>query len=134
MEAGNDATGASSLGISAFKRLAFGAACTLAAVMPNVWSFGAALVAPGAVAPTFTPSTNSLVQLRTEPSVRGRVMALYTAIFLDCTPLGAPFVGWVADAFGPRCALGVGAGSGFAAAIFALAHHRHRTAKALLQR
>ncbi|CAN0619758.1 MFS transporter, DHA3 family, macrolide efflux protein [Burkholderia multivorans] len=113
--------------------LAFGAACTLAAIMPNVWSFGAALMALGAVAQTFTTSTNSLVQLRTEPSVRGRVMALYMAIFLGCTPLGAPFVGWVADAFGPRCALGVGAGSGFAAAIFALAYHRYRSAKTRLQ-
>ena len=66
-------------------------------------------------------------------AVLERVMALYMAIFLGCTPLGAPFVGWVADAFGPRCALGVGAGSGFAAAIFALAYHRYRTAKTRLQ-
>lgn len=112
------------LGASA---LAFGIVCTLAAVMPTVWSFGATLVALGAVAQTFTTSTNSLVQLRTQPSMRGRVMAIYMAIFLGCTPLGAPLVGWVADAFGPRCALGVGAGAGFIAAIFAFIYHRHRT-------
>ena len=38
---------------------------------------------------TFTTSTNSLVQLRTEPAMRGRVMAIYMAIFMGCTPRGA---------------------------------------------
>ena len=49
--------------------------------------------------------------------MRGRVMALYMAIFMGGTPLGAPIVGWVADAFGPRWALGVGAAAGFPAAL-----------------
>jgi len=112
---------------------AFGVVCALAAVMPDVWSFGTVLIALGAVAQTFTTSTNSLVQLRTQPSMRGRVMAIYMAIFLGCTPLGAPLVGWVADAFGPRWALGVGAGSGFAAVIFALSFHRYRAVKTRIQ-
>jgi MFS family permease len=46
-------------------------------------------------------------------------MALRIGIALGCTPIGAPIVGWVADAFGPRWALGVGAASGFAAAAAA---------------
>lgn len=107
----------------------FGAAGTLAAVMPNVWSFGLTLVALGAMSQTFTTSTNSLVQLRTDPAMRGRVMAIYMAIFLGCTPLGAPAIGWIADVFGPRWALGVGAASGFVAAIFAVAYHRFTLAK-----
>jgi len=52
-------------------------------------------------------TTNSLVQLSTEPAMRGRVMALLLAIVLGCTPLGAPVVGWVADAFGPRWSVAV---------------------------
>ena len=43
-------------------------------------------------------------------------MAIFLAIALGGTPLGAPVVGWVADRFGPRWALGVAAASGFAAA------------------
>ena len=78
---------------------------------------------------TFTTSTNSLVQLRTEPAMRGRVMAIYMAIFMGCTPLGAPMIGWVADVFSPRWALGVGAASGFVAALVAFVYHRFRTAK-----
>jgi MFS family permease len=54
--------------------------------------------------------------------MRGRVMALYMGIFLGCTPLGAPLVGWIADRFGPRWALGIGAASGFAAALVAAVH------------
>ena len=107
----------------------FGIAGTLAAVMPNVWSFGVTLVALGAMSQTFTTSTNSLVQLRTDPAMRGRVMAIYMAIFLGCTPLGAPAIGWIADVFGPRWALGVGAASGFVAAIFAVVYHRFYRAK-----
>ena len=49
--------------------------------------------------------------------MRGRVMAIFLAIALGGTPIGAPIVGWVADTFGPRWALGVGAAAGFAAAI-----------------
>lgn len=104
--------------------LAFGLSCTLAALMPTVWTFGAVLVAMGASAQTFTTSTNSLVQLRTQPAMRGRVMAIYMAIFLGCTPLGAPLVGWVADTWGPRWALVVGAASGFAAVCFTLIYRR----------
>ena len=49
--------------------------------------------------------------------MRGRVMAILLAIALGGTPIGAPIVGWVADTFGPRWALGVGAAGGFVAAI-----------------
>ena len=49
-----------------------------------------------------------------------RVMALRVGIALGGTPIGAPIVGWVADNLGPRWALGVGAASGFAAAIVAI--------------
>lgn len=47
-------------------------------------------------------------------------MAIRLAIALGGTPIGAPIVGWVADEFGPRWALGIGAASGFAAAIVAI--------------
>ena len=99
-----------------------------AAITPNVWLFGVALVVIGVSILTFTNSTSSLMQLSTEPVMRGRVMALRLAVGVGATPIGAPIVGWVADAFGPRWALGVGGASGFAAAIVALiflVRHRH---------
>ena len=97
----------------------FGLGCTLAALAPGYWWFGAALVVIGAAGLTFTNGTNSIMQLSTEPAMRGRVMALRVGIALGGTPIGAPIVGWVANHFGPRWALGVGAGAGFAAALVA---------------
>jgi MFS family permease len=55
-------------------------------------------------------------------------MALRIGIALGGTPIGAPIVGWVADHLGPRWALGLGAASGYAAAIvaaFAMTHGLH---------
>ena len=98
----------------------FGLGCTLAALAPGYWWFGAALVVIGAAGLTFTNGTNSIMQLSTEPAMRGRVMALRVGIALGGTPIGAPIVGWVANHFGPRWALGIGAGAGFTAALVAL--------------
>jgi MFS family permease len=98
----------------------FGVGCTVASLMPTSVLFGIALVVIGVSTQTFTTSTNSLVQLTTDPVMRGRVIAILLAIALGGTPLGAPVVGWVADRFGPRWALGVGAASGFAAAVVGL--------------
>ena len=96
--------------------------------MPNTWLFGVALVIIGVSAITFSNATNSLMQLSTDPVMRGRVMAIRLAVALGGTPIGAPIVGWAADRFGRRWALGVGAAAGFAAALVGvhyLAKHRH---------
>ena len=95
----------------------FGLGFVLGAVVPNYWVFGFALIIIGVSALTVTTATNTWVQLSTEPAMRGRVMALRLAIALGGTPLGAPCVGWVADRFGPRWALCVGAAAGFAASL-----------------
>jgi MFS family permease len=93
---------------------------TLAAIAPGYWSFAATLVIIGAAVLTFGNATNSMMQLSTEPAMRGRVMALRIAIALGGTPIGAPIVGWVANRCGPRWALTIGAAAGFAAALVAV--------------
>ncbi|WP_051155365.1 MFS transporter [Noviherbaspirillum massiliense] len=102
----------------------FGVGCGVAAMAPGYGFFGAVLVVIGVSAQTFTTSINSVVQLSTEVGMRGRVMAILLAILMGATPLGAPLVGWVADVFGPRWALAVGAASGIAAAIVGLRYLR----------
>lgn len=108
----------------------FGIGCACAAMAPSYATFGAALVVIGIASLTFLTTTNSLMQLSTEPAMRGRVMAIRLAVALGGTPLGAPIVGWVADHWGPRWAIMVGAASGLAAALVAaraLAAERHRS-------
>jgi MFS family permease len=94
----------------------FGFALMVASVLPTYWLFGLMLIAIGVSAQTFTTSTNSFMQLSTEPQMRGRIVAIFLAIAMGGTPIGAPIVGWVADTFGPRWALGVGAAGGLLAA------------------
>jgi MFS family permease len=98
----------------------FGLACTAAALAPTYWTFAVVLVFVGLASLTFMTTANALVQTTTKPAMRGRVMALYMAIFAGGTPIGAPVVGAVADAWGPRWAIVVGAASGFVALAIAL--------------
>lgn len=80
-------------------------ASAFAAVAPHIIVFGAALVMAGFTAQLFMTNANAMVQLTSAPEVRGRVMALYGAVFMGGTPIGAPIVGWVADAWGPRAGI-----------------------------
>jgi MFS family permease len=95
----------------------FGCGFFLAAIAPTYWMFGCALVLIGICAQTLSTSAISLLQLSTTPGMRGRVMAIALAVSLGSMPIGSPIVGGVADTFGPRWALVLGAASGFAAAI-----------------
>ena len=106
----------------------FGGGLLLAAVMPNYAVFCLSLIVIGVSAQTLTTTAIGAVQLSTTPSMRGRVMAILLAIALGGTPIGAPIVGFVADTFGPRYGLGVGAAGGFAAAMVGIRYlvkYRH---------
>jgi MFS family permease len=99
----------------------FGAICAVSALAPGYWWFAASIVIMGFAAQTVTTTANSYVQLSTPAEVRGRVMAIYMAVFAGGTPIGAPIVGWVANEFGPRVALGVGSLAGVVCAAIILA-------------
>ena len=105
------------LGVIFIAAGAFGASCVLAAIAPTYVTFALALVLVGFTSITLLTTANATVQTTTAPAMRGRVMAIYFAIFMGGTPLGAPLVGLVANLAGPRWALGVGAASGLVAAL-----------------
>ncbi len=75
-----------------------------------------ALVALGAAAVTFAASINSSLQLAVAHEMRGRVMALYSVVFLGSTPLGGPLSGWLAETYDPRVALAMAGVAGLSAA------------------
>lgn len=107
---------------------AFGISVAIAAVMPSPYLFAAVLFFVGLAALTFMTASNSMMQLTTGRTMRGRVLALRIAVVMGGTPIGAPLVGWVVDRFGARWALGIGALAGLAAAGVAIAYlvkHRH---------
>ncbi len=81
----------------------------LGALAPTYDLFALILVPMGLFALTAMTTANAMVQLSVDPQMRGRVMALYMAVFMGGTPVGAPIVGWVGEAFGARWTIGLGA-------------------------
>ena len=96
--------------------LAFGVLALLAAAMPTIALEIPVLALLGAAAVTFAAAINSSLQLAVEPAMRGRVMALYSIVFLGSTPIGGPLAGWLSQAYDPRVALLLAAIAGLSAA------------------
>jgi MFS family permease len=84
--------------------------------MPTFETFAASLILVGVTSLSFMTTANAAVQTTVKPSMRGRVMALYLAIFVGGTPIGAPLAGWVVNALGPRWGLGMAVAAGLLAA------------------
>ncbi len=99
--------------------LGFGITVGVAAVMPNYAWYAVALVPVGIASITFMNACNTTVQLNTDASMRGRVLAVYMVVLQGGTPIGSPLVGWIATEFGARWSLGLGAVVAFVAALAA---------------
>lgn len=87
-------------------------------IEPVTW-IGLYLAGAGYI--TFMLTANSTLQLHSDPSRRGRVMALYSLVFAGTTPFGAPLVGWVADRWSTQASINVGAGAALFTAALAFA-------------
>ncbi|MFN8160515.1 MAG: MFS transporter [Solirubrobacterales bacterium] len=95
--------------------LAFGCLSLLAALAPSLVLEAGVLALLGASSVTFAAAINSTLQLEVAPEMRGRVMALYSVVFLGSTPIGGPIAGWLSEAYDPRAALLLAAAAGLAA-------------------
>jgi MFS family permease len=103
-----------------FAALAYGIAYGLSALSPTYWVYALSGVVVGFAMLTLITSANATLQMSVPPQVRGRVMSLYLLVFMGPTPLGSPFIGWVAGAWGPRWSIGVGAIACVAVALWAI--------------
>ncbi|MFH9979822.1 MFS transporter [Streptomyces sp. NPDC017179] len=95
---------------------AFGALEIVAATAPSYWLFALLMAPIGIFGLTVNVTANTAVQMGTDPAMRGRVMALFMMVFMGGTPLGAPLVGWITDAYGARVGFAVGGAVSLAAA------------------
>jgi MFS family permease len=84
---------------------AFGVFTMLAAAAPTLGWELAALVLVGVTTITFIATANTTLQLGSEATMRGRVMALYGIVFIGSTPIGGLIASWLAEAYGPRAPL-----------------------------
>jgi MFS family permease len=106
----------------------FGVLLMAAAAAPTLPLQMAALVPLGAVSVTFAAGINSSLQIAVDPEMRGRVMALYSVVFLGSTPIGSPAIGWLAQVAGPRAGLVVGGLAALVAAAVARVAFRRAAA------
>jgi MFS family permease len=85
-----------------------GAVTIVTAFSPTLPMALAGMAILGLVSIVFMITANTTLQLSSRPEMRGRVMALYSVVFLGGTPIGAPIAGWTAERFGPRMGLALG--------------------------
>ncbi|MFL5826019.1 MAG: MFS transporter [Thermoleophilaceae bacterium] len=107
--------------------LVFGGALAVAALAPTLDLELIALALTGMASVTFAASVNSALQLGAKPAMRGRVMSLYSVVFLGSTPIGGPLMSLIAGHAGPRTSMLVGAAAALAAGLLARIAYR-RTA------
>jgi MFS family permease len=112
--------------------MGFGVLILGVALSPSLALALVVIVPMGALSIAFIATANATLQLRADPSMRGRVMALYAIAFLGTTPIGSPLVGWISQVSNPRVALVVGGlATVVAAATTRVVHqrgHARRTA------
>ncbi|MGH7883884.1 MAG: MFS transporter, partial [Candidatus Dormibacteraceae bacterium] len=82
--------------------MAFGILMMLGALALSLWLEMLLLLLIGAATTIYQTVSNSVLQMNSEPRLRGRVMALYLVVFMGTTPVGGPIVGWLAQTLGVR--------------------------------
>ncbi len=109
--------------------LVFGVCILFAALSPVLVVEFVALILVGYTSVSFLSMANSTLQLQANPTMRGRVMALWAVAFLGTTPVGGPIIGWITEHSSARVGLEVGAASCLLAALlgmWAIRRHRER--------
>ncbi len=96
----------------------FGVAMLLLAVTPNVpFTYPIGMIV-GISSITFMTTSTAIMQLRADPSMRGRVLALQAIVFLGSTPIGGPILGWVSQTYGARMGVAIGGVSAIVAGVY----------------
>jgi MFS family permease len=105
----------------------FGVAMLVLAASPSLAIAFPIGMAVGWTSIAFMTASTAIVQVRADPVMRGRVLALQAIVFLGSTPIGGPLLGAICDAWGARAGLVVGGASALGAAAFgSIAIRRNR--------
>ncbi len=82
--------------------IVFSIVVIILSLMPTYLAYAFWLPVCGLAALTTLITANSIVQVNTDPAIRGRVMGLYLLIFMGGTPFGSPLIGVMAEIIGTR--------------------------------
>ncbi|MFF1821762.1 MFS transporter [Kribbella sp. NPDC058245] len=106
--------------------IAFGVLEVVSAIMPTYLTFALVLPLVGLASLTMLTTANATMQLSIEPTMRGRVMALYMTVLMGGTTIGSPLIGFVGQELGARYSLIVGGGLTVLGAIGSVLYFSHR--------
>ena len=82
--------------------IVFSLVVIILSLMPTYLAYAFWLPVCGLAALTTLITANSIVQVNTDPAIRGRVMGLYLLIFMGGTPFGSPLIGVMSELIGTR--------------------------------
>ena len=82
--------------------IVFSIVVMILSLMPTYLAYALWLPVCGLAALTTLITANSIVQVNTDPAIRGRVMGLYLLIFMGGTPFGSPLIGVMSELIGTR--------------------------------
>ena len=99
---------------------AFGVTSLGLAFAPSIAATFPIVVVVGFSSIAFMTATTTIVQIRADPRMHGRVLALQTVLLIGTTPIGGPLMGAIADATNARVPLVIGGAAALAAALFGL--------------
>jgi MFS family permease len=116
--------GKASMRVTIATTIALGIGMTAATFAPSLLAEMIVLPVVGLSSMVMLAMSTAVCQEETAPEYRGRVMALFGVAFLGSTPIGAPIVGWVSEALGPRAGLAIGAIAALGAGLVALVASR----------
>ena len=117
----------------AYTSLGFGALIVVVSFMPNSTAAMLAIIPMGTLSMVFVSIANSTLQLNSDPSMRGRVLSLFTVAYQGSTPIGAPVVGYIGQQLGARYSVAIGGAAAIAAGAYGIASALRRRAVRLSQ-
>ena len=100
----------------------------IASLAPNYLTYAILLPFIGCVALLTFIAANTMVQMRTDSAIRGRVMGIYLTVFLGGTPLVSPFIGSMTEIVGTRTTIMVCGSISFFAALITYMKFKNRSA------
>jgi MFS family permease len=106
--------------------LLFGASIIILSLMPTFTLYALWLPFCGLTALTTLITANSLMQINSDPVIRGRVMGIYLLVFMGGTPFGSPLVGVLSEHVGVRLTIAIGGLVTIVASLFVFQRYRNR--------
>jgi MFS family permease len=106
--------------------IGYGGALLLMSFAPNRWFAYAIGVLVGLGSIAFLTASTAIVQIKSDPNMRGRVLALQAMLFLGSTPIGGPITGWICEQWGARYGVAIGAVAALGAGTWGILLDRHQ--------